>query len=39
VAVITVTVLAFDWALSHAIFMPLESWARLHGGGFGHGYQ
>lgn len=39
VAVITVTVLAFDWALSHAIFMPLEQWARLHGGGFGHGYQ
>lgn len=35
VALITVAVLGFDWFLAHAIFGPLEHWARLHGGGVG----
>lgn len=35
VALITIAVLGFDWFLSHAIFGPLEHWARLHGGGVG----
>jgi len=35
VALITLLVLGFDWFLSHAIFGPLEHWARLHGGGVG----
>jgi preprotein translocase SecE subunit len=37
VTLITVTVLAFDWFLSSAIFGPLEHFARMHGGGVGHG--
>lgn len=35
VALITLLVLGFDWFLAHAIFGPLEHWARLHGGGVG----
>lgn len=35
VALITVVVLGFDWFLAHAVFGPLEHWARLHGGGVG----
>lgn len=35
VTVITLMVLAFDWVLGHAVFGPLEHWARLHGGGVG----
>jgi preprotein translocase SecE subunit len=35
VALITIAVLGFDWFLAHAIFGPLEHWARLHGGGVG----
>lgn len=37
VTVITLMVLGFDWFLGHAIFGPLEHWARLHGGGIGNG--
>lgn len=37
VAIITLMVLGFDWFLAHAIFGPLEHWARLHGGGVGPG--
>jgi preprotein translocase SecE subunit len=37
VAIITVMVLAFDWFLGHAVFGPIEHWARLHGGGVGNG--
>lgn len=37
VTVITLMVLGFDWFLGHAIFGPLEHWARLHGGGVGLG--
>lgn len=37
VTIITVMVLAFDWFLGHAIFGPIEHWARLHGGGLGSG--
>lgn len=37
VSVITLMVLGFDWFLGHAIFGPLEHWARLHGGGIGIG--
>ncbi len=37
VALITVMVLAFDWFLGGAIFGPLEHFARMHGGGIGHG--
>lgn len=37
VTIITLMVLAFDWFLGHAIFGPLEHWARMHGGGIGHG--
>ncbi len=33
VAIITCMVLAFDWVLAHAVFMPLENWLKLHGGG------
>ena len=36
VAAITLMVLGFDWFLSHAIFQPLENFARMHGGGIGH---
>lgn len=35
VALITLLVLGFDWFLAHAVFGPLEHWARLHGGGVG----
>lgn len=35
VAAITLMVLGFDWFLSHAIFQPLEQFARMHGGGIG----
>jgi len=35
VAVITLMVLGFDWFLGHAIFGPLEHFARMHGGGVG----
>jgi preprotein translocase SecE subunit len=38
VAAITLMVLGFDWFLNHAVFMPLEDWARLHGGGYGGGF-
>lgn len=37
VTIITVMVLAFDWFLGHAVFGPIEHWARLHGGGLGSG--
>lgn len=37
VTVITLMVLAFDWAIGAAVFGPLEHWARLHGGGIGRG--
>ena len=37
VAVITLMVLGFDWFLGHAIFGPLEHFARMHGGGVGSG--
>ncbi len=37
VSIITLMVLAFDWFLGHAVFAPLEHWARLHGGGVGKG--
>jgi len=37
VTIITVMVLGFDWVLGHAVFGPLEHWARLHGGGVGRG--
>jgi preprotein translocase SecE subunit len=37
VTIITLMVLSFDWFLGKAIFGPLEYWARLHGGGVGHG--
>jgi preprotein translocase SecE subunit len=39
VAAITLMVLGFDWLLSHLVFNPIESWARMHGGGIGRGYQ
>lgn len=39
VAAITLMVLGFDWVLSHLVFNPIESWARMHGGGIGRGYQ
>jgi len=39
VAAITLMVLGFDWLLSHFVFTPIESWARMHGGGIGRGYQ
>jgi len=35
VTLITLMVLGFDYFLGHAIFGPLEHWARLHGGGVG----
>ncbi|HEY9785018.1 MAG TPA: preprotein translocase subunit SecE [Candidatus Obscuribacterales bacterium] len=35
VTVITLMVLGFDWFLGHAVFVPLEHWARLHGAGIG----
>ncbi|HEY9679054.1 MAG TPA: preprotein translocase subunit SecE [Drouetiella sp.] len=35
VTVITLMVLGFDWVLGHAVFGPLEHFARLHGGGLG----
>jgi preprotein translocase SecE subunit len=35
VTVITLMVLGFDWFLGHAIFSPLEHFARMHGGGVG----
>jgi preprotein translocase subunit SecE len=38
VAAITLMVLGFDWLLSHLVFNPIESWARMHGGGIGRGY-
>jgi preprotein translocase SecE subunit len=38
VAAITLMVLGFDWVLNHGVFMPLEDWARLHGGGYGGGF-
>lgn len=37
VTVITLMVLAFDWSVGHFIFNPLEHWARMNGGGIGHG--
>lgn len=33
VTVITLMVLGFDWVLGHAVFGPLEHWARMLGGG------
>ncbi len=33
VTVITLMVLGFDWVLGHAVFGPLEHWARVLGGG------
>ncbi len=38
VTAITLLVLGFDWFLGHAVFGPLEHWARLHGGGVGSGH-
>ncbi len=37
VAIITLLVLGFDFALSKVFFGPLEHWAHLHGGGIGRG--
>ena len=37
VAAITLMVLGFDWLLAHAVFSPLEHFARLHGGGVAGG--
>jgi preprotein translocase subunit SecE len=36
VALITLLVLGFDWAVAKFVFVPLEHFVRLHGGGFGH---
>jgi preprotein translocase subunit SecE len=36
VAVLTLLVLGFDWAVGHFIFQPLEHWARVLGGSVGH---
>lgn len=37
VTAITLILLGFDWILGHAVFGPLEHWARIHGGGIGRG--
>jgi preprotein translocase SecE subunit len=37
VSCITLIVLGIDWVLGHAVFGPLEHWAKLYGAGLGRG--
>ncbi|MBK7839507.1 MAG: preprotein translocase subunit SecE [Candidatus Obscuribacter sp.] len=37
VAAITIMVLGIDWVLGHAVFGPLEHWAKMYGAGAGRG--